>query len=135
MKHPTAPCHDCPFSRAVKPGTLGGSEFTVYVGQTIGPFILNCHTADGYRHKQTRVHEVAQCAGAAIFRANLGVDKQMPHGIHRLPEDRHAVFGDHAEFIAHHLQVPIYYAHTFLRCYPAEEWLERELHDPQAREA
>ncbi len=128
------PCHDCPFRRDIKPGTLGGSAPTVYVGQTIGPFILSCHTADGYAHKQTDVTKVEQCAGAAIFRSNIGVAPRMPDAIHFLPADHEAVFSSHAEMLAHHMQCPEEIAEHFLTRHPPELWLAKEMADPQARE-
>ena len=132
--NPAKPCHDCPFRRDIKPGTLGGSHFTVYIGQTVGPFVLNCHTAEGYRAKQTDCMAVAQCAGAAIFRANIGIAFLLPDALHALPADTDAVFGSMEEFIAHHEGWPLAVAEHFLERHPPDQWLARELSDPQARE-
>jgi hypothetical protein len=134
-KHRTSPCGSCPFSRAVKPGTLGGSHPTVCVGQSIGPFVLNCHTAEGDAHQQTDVRAVAQCAGAAIFRANLGVADRLPDAIHRQPADHELVFSSHAEFVSHHAQLELWMAESWLRVYTPQDCLQRELHDTNCREA
>ena len=133
MKQPTSPCSDCPFSRLIKPGTLGGSAPTVYVGQTIGPFLLHCHLAQGYRFKETDGFAVAQCAGAAIFRANIGVADQLPDELHRLPADHDAVFSSHAEMMAHHMECPVEVAEQILERYPPSVWRAKEMHDPLVR--
>lgn len=132
-EHRQSPCGSCPFSRAVKPGTLGGSHPTVFVGQSIGPFILNCHRAEGYADKQTDVLNVAQCAGAAIYRANLGVADRLPDEIHALPADHESVFSSHAEFVGHHCQMPEEWAAVMIG--DPRQWLARELNDPNCREA
>jgi len=106
--HPVKPCSGCPFRRDIEPGYLGGSNPLVYVGQTQGPFVLNCHQAAGYAGQDTEcVLDVPQCAGAAIFRANTGLCELMPPEIHRLPEDTETVFCSHEEFVAHHAQVTV----------------------------
>ena len=131
-QHRSTPCGSCPFSRAVKPGTLGGSHPTVFVGQSIGPFVLNCHTADGYEHKRTDCLAVAQCAGAAIFRANLGVADRLPDAIHKLPADHELVFSSHAELVSHHCQMPEEWAAVMIG--DPLQWLSREMLDPECRE-
>jgi hypothetical protein len=125
-KHCTKPCPDCPFSRKVAPGALGGSPVEVYVGQAHGPFVLACHDAKGY-DPATVTPDSPQCAGAAIFRANIGVDRRMPSGIHRLPADHEAVFADEAEFIAHHIERPVDLVYDLLTELPPAELLRREV--------
>lgn len=129
MKHPKRPCHECPFRRDVKPGTLGGSPVTTFVGQSIGPFVLNCHLADGYTAKPEDALSTPQCAGAAIYRANLGVE--LPRQIHTLPADDQVVFASHAEFVAHHEQVSIEIAQQLLELFPAKYCLLLELQEVQ----
>lgn len=102
------PCKSCPFSRKVTPGELGGSSPMVYVGQTQGPFILNCHSGPDYDDPAKRGElGIKQCAGAAIFRANIGVDDNLPHQLLRLNADKTAVFSSHEEFVAHHTCTPV----------------------------
>lgn len=128
-KQRTTPCRDCPFRRDVKPGTLGGSTSTVYVGQSIGPFVLNCHRAEGYEEMLTtgKCLDVEQCAGAAIYRANLGVDDRLPSRLLRLPADSELVFDSHVEFVAHHEQVTTEMAIAYLAVYPPRIWLSEQL--------
>jgi hypothetical protein len=68
-----------------------------------------------------------QCAGAAIFRANVGRDMLLPEGLLRCPPDSLTVFATPAELIAHHRQVPVAEAEEFLRSCPPEELLCREM--------
>lgn len=126
MKHCTKPCPACPFSRAVAPGALGGSPVEVYVGQAHGPFVLPCHAAAGYS-PATTTPDTPQCAGAAIFRANLGLAGLMPPGIHRLPADVEAVFADVGEFIAHHVEQPLEVVYEILGKFPPADMLARQL--------
>lgn len=102
MNQRTSPCHACPFARHCKPGALGGSHPDVYVGQAPLPFWLPCHQSDNYRHKESDVNEVEQCAGAAIFRSNIGVADRMPSSLLSLPRDTARVFATLADFYAHH---------------------------------
>ncbi len=103
------PCPECPFSRAVEPGTTGGTEPTVYVGQAHGPFWLPCHIDPAYKGKGdiSNVKEVDQCAGAAIYRSNIGIAEKIAgipgdFKLHVLPGDTTLVFATPAELLAHH---------------------------------
>jgi len=104
----------------------GGSSPTVYVGQAVGPFLLSCHMDPDYE-KDRRSAKLRQCAGAAIFRSNIGVDKLMPEFLHYLPSDEEKVFSNPAELIAHHFKVPIEEADAFLNEHPPLELLQVEL--------
>ncbi len=124
----TKPCKSCPFSRKVTPGELGGSSPFVYVGQIQGPFILNCHSGPGYEDPKKRGElGMTQCAGAAIFRANLGLSQKMPKVFHSLPENHELVFSSFAEFLAHHIEVSVSTVETGFRFAPPEAFLEMEM--------
>src|SRR5947209_10221567 len=124
------PCDECPFSRACEPGGTGGSNPTVYVGQAYGPFWLPCHTDPDYKTPMSlreKTVTVSQCAGAAIFRANVGAAARMPHGVHRLPADTSLVFATPAELIAHHNRSTLEEAEEILRRTPPRELLRAEV--------
>jgi hypothetical protein len=102
-KHLKQPCPACPFSKAIKPGALGGSAPEVYIGQLHGPFILPCHQACDFDDPEWKRKSIdtPQCAGAAMFRANVGIADALPSALHKLePSDK--VFADPAEFYMHH---------------------------------
>lgn len=108
-KNPQRACAECPFNREITPGTLGGSPVETYVGQIVGPFWLPCHLHSDFDDPAWKDDLTKpQCAGAAIFRANLGIEQAMPAGLHRLPagSDPH-VFVSLQDFVAHHLQIPM----------------------------
>lgn len=121
------PCQECPFSRAVEPGTVGGSDPTTYVGQLCGPFLLCCHMDPGYSQTPGDQPGVAHCAGAAIMRANMGLAFLMPPALHALPPNPELVFDKFEELVAHHLQVPIEEAKEILEDRPPEKLLRIEL--------
>ena len=125
MKQHSKPCAECPFSCKIEPGALGGSTPQTYIGQAYGPFLLSCHMSPGY-WGNPRGTEHAQCAGAAIFRANCGIDVLMPEAFRRLPAGPEA-FESPAHLIAHHGQMSLTRAQVFLIAFPPEELLEREL--------
>jgi hypothetical protein len=114
------PCKECPFSRAIEPGATGGADPSVYVGQAYGPFWLPCHMDKDYTHATAnqKANVLAQCAGAAIFRANVGVEDQMPPWVHQLPADTTLSFASPAELIAHHGKMSLEEAEEFLRAFP-----------------
>ena len=110
------PCQDCPFRRGVEPGTLGGSPPDVFIGQIAGPFVLNCHKAEGYRDllrdvTVEKARETPLCAGAALFRANLRDNAALsslcllPPELMTLPPDHDAAFSSLEEFVAWHLGI------------------------------
>lgn len=101
-KNRTKACGSCPFSMTCKPGELGGSPITVYLGQIVGPFVLPCHSQKGYEGNDTPI-EAEQCAGAAVFRANIGVADMMPEMLLSLPAlSDPNVFPTLTSFIRHH---------------------------------
>lgn len=125
MEHRKSPCSACPFSRKGTPGELGGSDAAIYVGQVSGPFFLPCHQQyqDG---KPTDDMSNPQCAGAAIFRSNIGVADRIPPILHHLPPDRDTVFANHAEFLAHHRGISLEAAEEELARTPPSELLAAE---------
>jgi hypothetical protein len=128
MKHMAAPCKECPFSKDIEPGALGGSPVETYIGQAIGPFILPCHMACDFSdpHWKQKAINTPQCAGAAHFRANIGVAEMLPSQIHKLPESEKS-FANLAEFVAHHLRTGIDQARVFLRFNPPAALLRKQM--------
>jgi hypothetical protein len=103
------PCPGCAFRRDITPGALGGGTPEQFIGQAHGPFQIPCHAHYGersYSEVHAECEEIPQCAGAAIYRANVGVAEALPAQLHKLPADKENVFATPAEFIAHHHQVP-----------------------------
>ncbi len=84
------PCSDCPFRRDALPGWLGGDTPEYYTRLAQSDLLIHCHTKLG-----------PQCAGAAIYRANIG---KVPRDrkVLRLLPDKMTVFSWPTEFINHH---------------------------------
>lgn len=89
----TSPCSDCPFARKALPGWLGGFTIASWISDAHGDNVMLCHT----RNKQ--------CAGAAIFRANVCKLPRSTEAL-RLPADRLKVFASDREFETHHKKSP-----------------------------
>lgn len=124
MNQHQKPCSECPFSRSVIPGALGGSDACVYVGQIHGPFFLHCHMCVDHTDPNWKADiSTSQCAGAAIFRANLGLQ---PAGLLSLPVDT-KVFASAAEFLAHHYKISVEAAISFLTIYTPEDMMMRQI--------
>lgn len=83
----TSPCADCPWARKSIPGWLGEHTAEEWLLYAHGEAIIPCHCV------------THQCAGAAIYRAN--VCKRVPEGGLKLPSDKNRVFSFN-EFKAHH---------------------------------
>lgn len=120
------PCRECPFSRSIAPGFTGGADPAVYVGQALGPFLLPCHKDPRFAEER-HSPELVQCAGAAIYRANIGAADRLPGAMLRCPPDPAAVFTSPAELLAHHRQVALEDAEAELQRTPPGVLLEREL--------
>lgn len=116
MKNMPAPCKECAFRRDSTPGFLGGSPTETFVGQVFGPFVIPCHCACDFEDPnwKDKVFETPQCAGTAIFRANLGLDRVLPQQLHKLPADHDLVFSNPAEFMAHHKGISVFEAAQIL---------------------
>jgi len=132
-KQHTKPCNECPFRRGIKPDcddsrSLGGSSPETYIGQASGPFYLPCHKHTNYSDPNWKQDlSKPHCAGAAIFRANIGVSEYLPEPLLKLPEDDETVFGSNAEFLAHHTGQSIGMAQLTLRVYPVQLLVLKEL--------
>lgn len=88
-KQHTSPCSDCPWARKSLAGWLGANTVDEWLAAAHGDARIDCHTISNQ-----------QCAGAAIYRANvckLVVDPT----ILRLPADTMRVFS-FREFRTHH---------------------------------
>lgn len=109
MKAKTKCCGACPFKRKnnLTKSKPGGSDPEVYLGQTRGPFWLPCHKDKNYDNKNSDPAKVAQCAGAAIFRANCEVPYELPKQLSILPKDTNRVFANEAEFYAHYKGIEV----------------------------
>jgi len=88
-----APCSDCPWSRDSLPGWLGGASIEQWIDIAHGDEPIDCHVLAG-----------AECAGAAIYRAN--VCKNARRRLLVLPPDRRIVFATPSEFREHHARGP-----------------------------
>lgn len=128
QKNMPAPCAECPWSKNVTPGALGGSTPDVYIGQAYGPFILPCHMACDFSDPdwKSKVNTTAQCAGAASFRASVGVAEALPDALHKL-EPHPDVFKTPGEFVAHHCKVGIAAANMVLALSPPSTLMRRQL--------
>jgi hypothetical protein len=89
-KQHTSPCSDCPFSRKALPGWLGTLTAEEWVQAVHGEARIDCHTVSNQ-----------QCAGAAIYRANV-CKSPRDKSLLRLPPNTTKVFSWMTEFIAHH---------------------------------
>jgi hypothetical protein len=125
-------CGSCPFSKTSKPGGLGGSPIQVYLGQIIGPFFLPCHAQKEYKGNDTGIQS-EQCAGAAVFRANLGIADRMPDMLLHLEAGSDPnVFETMPEFIKHHVpDATPYKVSAMMALLP--EFLSDELRKAQAK--
>jgi hypothetical protein len=125
------PCDECPFRRNNKldnsDGRPGGSDPTVYIGQAMGPFWLPCHKDNAYRGKDSDPSQVIQCAGAAVFRSNIGRDGLMPRGLLRLPMNKTKVFATPEELLAHYRGVSVDQAAVELYITTPLELMQAEL--------
>lgn len=89
----TNPCSDCPWSRKALPGWLGGSTADQWVATGHSDELVLCHTIGNQ-----------QCAGIAIYRANVCKSARPPNL--KLPANKEKVFAWPTEFKAHHERQP-----------------------------
>lgn len=127
------PCKECPF-RKDDGAVLGGSSPERYIGQALGPFFLPCHMDPDYERNR-RSTKLLQCAGAATFRANVGVSDIMPDGLLKMPPDKEGVFASPVELYAHHKAMSIDVAEMILRRKTPRSMLMDELIDVGVRPA
>lgn len=127
------PCSGCPFSRTGKPSPTAVDPLRL-VGQAEGPFLLPCHQEPQYEEeRQGRIYEKAQCAGAAVYRANRGIGGLFPKSFHILDADAGKVFTTPAELVAAYKKIPLAEAEAILAENPPGELLQRELARNQVR--
>ena len=125
------PCKGCPFRKesTLEGENPGGSPPEVYIGQAQGPFWLPCHMDENYADKQSDPGCVNQCAGAAIFRANVK-DKlryRLPDELMFLEQDTDLVFASFEEFYAHYKNVSKQEAKDILTQDKLEELMNDEI--------
>lgn len=125
------PCKECPFSRQIAPGFLGGARPEVYVGQIVLPFWLSCHCDTNYKGRESKAGEVTQCAGAAIFRSNMGI--RPPPPLLCLPPSDTLSFTTLPEFYAHHTGCSIEAAKQYLTHDKVRECFIQELNDSRLK--
>lgn len=86
----TKPCTDCPWAREALPGWTGSLSPLDWLNAAHGEARIECHVYNG-----------PQCAGVAIYRANVCKTPRDPATL-QLPADREKVFATPAEFLQHH---------------------------------
>lgn len=89
-KQHTKCCGDCPWARDSLKGWLGGESIENWLAEAHGEGQIPCHTLKG-----------PQCAGAAIYRANVAKLCRDKANL-KLPPDRDRVFATPTEFREHH---------------------------------
>ncbi len=89
-KQHTKPCGDCPWRKDALAGWLGSRTADEWLRSAHGEDAMYCHTRLG-----------PQCAGAAIYRANVCKKPRDPEAL-KLPADREKVFTTPREFKDHH---------------------------------
>lgn len=103
------PCSDCPWSRKSLPGWVGSATPDEWIQEAHGEARIECHTRDG-----------AQCAGAAIYRANVCKSVRDPSTL-ELEPDTTRVFSKPSEFVDHHTIGPKHRLGMFLAALSTEE--------------
>lgn len=88
-KQHTSPCSDCPWARDSLPSWLGGGSVSEWLQTAHGDAPEPCH-----------VIRNQQCAGIAIYRANVCKKPRSPDALRLPPSPK--VFATPMEFEAHH---------------------------------
>lgn len=86
------PCMECPWRRVALRGWLGNLTIEVFLSHAHSESVMDCHTGTGEH----------QCAGAAIYRANVCKRTRHPDMVMELPVNHEKVFSSPAEFTNHH---------------------------------
>lgn len=89
-KQHTSPCSDCPFARKSLHGWLGRMSAEEWIEAVHGEALIDCHTISNQ-----------QCAGAAIYRANVCKSCRFDFQL-KLASDKITVFASPFEFLLHH---------------------------------
>lgn len=93
------PCFDCPWRRNAAPGWLGPHTAEEWEQIAHGEAAIACHiTLDGDKGWESA--GVLQCAGVAIYRANVCKQPKDP-AVAVLPADKDLVFS-FGEFVEYH---------------------------------
>lgn len=89
-KQHRSPCHDCPWRRVALKGWLGSQSAKEWVRDAHAETVVDCH-----------IHTNHQCAGLAIYRANVAKKPRTKEAL-VLPKDTEQVFGSAEEFRTYH---------------------------------
>lgn len=127
-----APCACCPFTTNCSPEYMKSKNSTPeqFIGQAYGPFLLPCHMPPSF--DKGEFQEGPQCAGAAIFRANVGVDRLLPEEVGRLPPSDKA-FPTAVAFLAYQKEITLEEAHRQLPAKRIGELVRKELSNQSVR--
>lgn len=119
-------CEQCPFARTTSKEYLDtrGDNSERFIGQSLINAVLPCHMESD--DNNATVGEGRQCAGAAKFRANLGVD-WLHESIGKLPRDVNKVFGTAPALLAHHKGITVAEAFDYMEETPPTLMASREL--------
>jgi hypothetical protein len=91
----TKPCSDCPWRRDALAGWLGNASPDEWLADAHSEAVIECHVFTG-----------AQCAGAAVYRANV-CKTPRDKTLLRLARDPETVFATPDEFRKCHNELPI----------------------------
>jgi hypothetical protein len=103
------------------------------IGQAIGPFALPCHSDSEYDGKKSDLTTISQCAGAAIYRSNLGIAWKFPAAFHILKEDKVHVFASAAELLAKFREITVEEAEALLKKTTPDMLLAQEFSKSEVR--
>lgn len=95
------PCVECPWRRDSVPGYLGPYSAEIWTRMAHSELPIACHMT--IRKESWESPGVRQCAGAAIFRANVCKSPRNPE-VAVMPSDTDTVFAWNDEFVEHHTQ-------------------------------
>lgn len=128
------PCAECPFARVTSHDVRDKYHPLRLIGQAYGPFILPCHMAAGYEEKKaTEAASLPQCAGAAVFRSNVGGAPYFPAAFHILPEDPKTVYASPVELLAAYAEISEQEAAIRLWVTPPAALRDMEMQDPRVK--
>lgn len=97
-KQHRSPCSDCPWARKSLAGWVGALSPMDWIRYAFSDNRIECHT----RPQAGIVRTWWQCAGAAIFRANICKVPRDPDVMQDLAPDTVRVFATPREFLNHH---------------------------------
>lgn len=94
------PCNECPWWRESWAGHLGPYNAMQWTQLAHSDQPIACHLTITQEYSWEQ-EGLRQCAGAAIYRANVCKSPRNPEVV-VLPADREAVFASSTEFVDHH---------------------------------